>query len=71
MDPCWAVRARASNGDGGGGPLPDMLERVRRMKNTLGLPRLKFSHPDAFFDGLQAEAGEKLLTVRATRALSA
>ena len=53
-----------SNGDGGGGPLPDMLERVRRMKNTLGLPRLKFSHPDAFFDGLNAEAGDKLLTVR-------
>ena len=41
-----------------------MLERVRRMKNTLGLPRLKFSHPDAFFDGLNAEAGDKLLTVR-------
>lgn len=52
------------NGDGGGGPLPDMLERVGRMRNTLGLPRMKFSHPDAFFDELKATAGDKLLTVR-------
>jgi len=51
------------NGDGGGGPLPDMLERVCRMRNTLGLPRMKFSHPDKFFDELKATAGEKLLTV--------
>jgi hypothetical protein len=51
------------NGDGGGGPLPDMLERVRLMRNTHGLPRHRYTHPDAFFAGLEAEAGPRLLTV--------
>ena len=64
---CHASGPTRSNGDGGGGPLPDMIERVERMSNTFGLPRMSFSHPDRFFDGLNNEAGDKLLTVRRTR----
>jgi len=41
------------NGDGGGGPQQAMLERIELMKNTLGLPQVKFSTPNAFFDALK------------------
>ncbi|KAJ2776811.1 Glycoside hydrolase, 38 vacuolar alpha mannosidase [Coemansia javaensis] len=37
------------NGDGGGGPLRPMLERLRRMANTDGLPRVKQAHPREFY----------------------
>jgi alpha-mannosidase len=41
------------NGDGGGGPLIPMLERLTRMSDLEGLPKVVFDSPDNFFDDLQ------------------
>ncbi|KAI9203288.1 galactose mutarotase-like domain-containing protein [Polychytrium aggregatum] len=42
------------NGDGGGGPLPQMLERLRRMRNIEGLPaRVEIGDPTAFYQQLE------------------
>ncbi|KAI9503271.1 Glycoside hydrolase, 38 vacuolar alpha mannosidase [Coemansia spiralis] len=38
------------NGDGGGGPLEDMIERLDRMKDVDGLPRVKHAHPNEFYE---------------------
>jgi alpha-mannosidase len=46
------------HGDGGGGPTRGMLERLRRARDLRGLPRTAIRHPDAFFDRLEADAGE-------------
>ncbi|KAJ2367801.1 Glycoside hydrolase, 38 vacuolar alpha mannosidase, partial [Coemansia sp. RSA 2610] len=37
------------NGDGGGGPLEEMLERLERMRDVDGLPRVKHAHPNDFY----------------------
>ncbi|XP_075713979.1 alpha-mannosidase 2C1 isoform X2 [Rhinoderma darwinii] len=42
-------------GDGGGGPTENMLGRLRRMKDTDGLPRVHLSTPDRFFSALEAD----------------
>ncbi len=44
-------------GDGGGGPTPEMLERLRRAADLQGLPRTRPSTSDEFFDALEADAG--------------
>src|SRR5690606_25553589 len=36
-------------GDGGGGPTAEMLERLARMKDVDGLPRVEIAPPQAFF----------------------
>src|SRR6185436_10016955 len=46
------------HGDGGGGPTRAMLERLRRARDLRGLPRTTIRHPEAFFDRLEAGAGE-------------
>ncbi|KAJ1729987.1 Glycoside hydrolase, 38 vacuolar alpha mannosidase [Coemansia biformis] len=46
------------NGDGGGGPLRSMLERLRRMSNTEGLPRVKQAHPREFYQHVEENAKE-------------
>ncbi|KAJ2763356.1 Glycoside hydrolase, 38 vacuolar alpha mannosidase, partial [Coemansia nantahalensis] len=46
------------NGDGGGGPLRAMLERLRRMANTDGLPRVKQAHPREFYQHVEENAKE-------------
>jgi alpha-mannosidase len=46
------------HGDGGGGPTRAMLERLRRARDLRGLPRTTPRHPEAFFDRLEAGAGE-------------
>jgi len=46
------------HGDGGGGPTRAMLERLRRARDLRGLPRTTMRHPEAFFDRLEAGAGE-------------
>jgi alpha-mannosidase len=46
------------HGDGGGGPTRPMLERLRRARDLRGLPRTAIRHPEAFFDRLEAGAGE-------------
>ncbi|XP_060116165.1 alpha-mannosidase 2C1 [Heteronotia binoei] len=40
-------------GDGGGGPTQKMLDRLKRMKDTDGLPRVQMSTPDQFFSSLE------------------
>ncbi len=42
-------------GDGGGGPTPLMLERLRRYSNIEGLPRVTPMAPEAFFEQLESE----------------
>lgn len=45
-------------GDGGGGPTMDMLERMARLKDCDGLPRVKSSTPRDFFTAVEAEAAQ-------------
>ncbi|MBW8853546.1 MAG: alpha-mannosidase, partial [Bradyrhizobium sp.] len=42
-------------GDGGGGPTRAMLERLRRMRDLQGLPRVHQSTSDEFFSALEHE----------------
>jgi alpha-mannosidase len=42
-------------GDGGGGPVPQMLERIRNYHDLEGLPKLEITTPEAFFEALEAE----------------
>ncbi|KAI8366245.1 galactose mutarotase-like domain-containing protein [Blakeslea trispora] len=44
------------HGDGGGGPTPEMLERLERMRNVDGLPSVKSGSATAFFEGLEKHA---------------
>ncbi|XP_027714108.1 alpha-mannosidase 2C1 isoform X1 [Vombatus ursinus] len=45
-------------GDGGGGPTQTMLDRLERMKDTDGLPRVYFSTPERFFSLLERDTGQ-------------
>jgi len=45
-------------GDGGGGPNADMVEALRRTGDLLGVPRSTTRDPVAFFDLLEADAGD-------------
>ncbi|KAJ1942521.1 Glycoside hydrolase, 38 vacuolar alpha mannosidase [Kickxella alabastrina] len=49
------------NGDGGGGPLRSMLERLRRMKDVDGLPKVKQAHPQEFYVHVE-ENSKQLVT---------
>lgn len=40
-------------GDGGNGPSEDMLQRLQRMQDTDGLPRVKMSSPDEYFSTVE------------------
>ncbi|KAJ1869415.1 Glycoside hydrolase, 38 vacuolar alpha mannosidase [Coemansia sp. RSA 990] len=46
------------NGDGGGGPLRAMLERMRRMSDVDGIPRVKQAHPQEFYKHVDKTARE-------------
>ncbi|KAJ1721115.1 Glycoside hydrolase, 38 vacuolar alpha mannosidase [Coemansia erecta] len=46
------------NGDGGGGPLRSMLERLRRMEDVDGLPKVKQAHPREFYKHVDETARE-------------
>jgi alpha-mannosidase len=46
------------HGDGGGGPTRAMLERLRRARDLRGLPRTALRTAEAFFDRLEADAGD-------------
>lgn len=43
-------------GDGGGGPTQLMLDRLQRVQDTDGLPKVQMSSPDRLFSQLQAES---------------
>ncbi|XP_042524827.1 alpha-mannosidase 2C1 [Dipodomys spectabilis] len=45
-------------GDGGGGPTQTMLDRLRRLRNTDGMPRVQLSSPDQLFSALEKDAGQ-------------
>ncbi|XP_067676864.1 alpha-mannosidase 2C1-like isoform X2 [Haliotis asinina] len=52
-------------GDGGHGPTEEMLEKLQRMKDVDGLPRVEMSTPDEFFTLVEKESGQdKLCTWR-------
>ncbi|XP_038124720.1 alpha-mannosidase 2C1 [Cyprinodon tularosa] len=44
-------------GDGGGGPTQLMLDRLRLVRDTDGLPRVQMSSPTKLFSELQADSG--------------
>ncbi|KAJ1881778.1 Glycoside hydrolase, 38 vacuolar alpha mannosidase [Coemansia sp. RSA 486] len=46
------------NGDGGGGPLRSMLERLRRMQDVDGLPRVQQAHPRDFYKHVEDTSRE-------------
>jgi alpha-mannosidase len=46
-------------GDGGGGPTRAMLERLARMRDLQGLPRVRAATSDEFFSALEAEAADR------------
>jgi alpha-mannosidase len=46
-------------GDGGGGPTRAMLERLRRMRDLHGLPRVRTATSDEFFAALEAETSQR------------
>ncbi|CAH1250253.1 MAN2C1 [Branchiostoma lanceolatum] len=50
------------HGDGGGGPTEDMLERLRRLTDVDGLPRVAMSSPDKFFSQVEQEESSNLCT---------
>ncbi|KGL94651.1 Alpha-mannosidase 2C1, partial [Charadrius vociferus] len=45
-------------GDGGGGPTQKMLDRMKRMSDTDGLPRVQLSTPDRLFSVLEKESSQ-------------
>uniref|UniRef100_A0A8B9SEG9 Alpha-mannosidase 2C1 n=1 Tax=Apteryx owenii TaxID=8824 RepID=A0A8B9SEG9_APTOW len=45
-------------GDGGGGPTRKMLDRMKRMSDTDGLPRVQISTPDRLFSALEKESSQ-------------
>ncbi|KAG0742732.1 hypothetical protein G6F57_010501 [Rhizopus arrhizus] len=46
------------NGDGGGGPLASMIERLRRMKDVDGLPKVKMTSVSEFYEHVEKTATE-------------
>jgi alpha-mannosidase len=46
-------------GDGGGGPTRAMLERLHRMRDLQGLPRVRSTTSDEFFSALEAETATR------------
>uniref|UniRef100_K7E872 Glycoside hydrolase family 38 central domain-containing protein n=1 Tax=Ornithorhynchus anatinus TaxID=9258 RepID=K7E872_ORNAN len=45
-------------GDGGGGPTQTMLDRLERIKDTDGLPRVQLSNPEHLFAELERDSGQ-------------
>ncbi|KAJ0069635.1 hypothetical protein NL108_011564, partial [Boleophthalmus pectinirostris] len=43
-------------GDGGGGPTQLMLDRLQRVQDTDGLPRVRLSSPDSLFSELRSDS---------------
>uniref|UniRef100_A0A8D1N3H3 alpha-mannosidase n=1 Tax=Sus scrofa TaxID=9823 RepID=A0A8D1N3H3_PIG len=45
-------------GDGGGGPTQTMVDRLKRLRDTDGLPRVQFSSPERLFSALETHSGQ-------------
>ncbi|XP_036074009.1 alpha-mannosidase 2C1 isoform X8 [Rousettus aegyptiacus] len=45
-------------GDGGGGPTQTMVDRLTRLCNTDGLPRVQLSSPARLFSALESDSGQ-------------
>uniref|UniRef100_A0A671FMG7 Alpha-mannosidase 2C1 n=1 Tax=Rhinolophus ferrumequinum TaxID=59479 RepID=A0A671FMG7_RHIFE len=45
-------------GDGGGGPTQTMVDRLKRLCNTDGLPRVQLSSPGRLFSALESDSGQ-------------
>ena len=51
------------HGDGGGGPTHDMLEQLKRISVGIeGIPLVKNTHPEKFFQELEAKHSHELVT---------
>ena len=50
-------------GDGGGGPTIEMLERLKRMKDVDGLPRMQCRTPDDFFQRCESDIVDPLVWI--------
>ena len=50
-------------GDGGGGPTPAMIERIRRAEDLQGVPRTRFSTSEEFFAALEADCDDRVTVV--------
>jgi alpha-mannosidase len=50
-------------GDGGGGPTRPMLERLRRLRDLQGVPRVRPATSDEFFSALEAETAVRPVVV--------
>ncbi|RCI00419.1 Glycoside hydrolase, 38 vacuolar alpha mannosidase [Rhizopus stolonifer] len=46
------------NGDGGGGPLGGMIERLRRMKDVDGIPKVKMTSVNEFYEHIEKTVKE-------------
>lgn len=46
------------NGDGGGGPLAGMIERLKRMENVDGLAKVKMGGATEFYEGIEKSGAE-------------
>ncbi|MBW4438302.1 MAG: alpha-mannosidase [Pleurocapsa minor GSE-CHR-MK-17-07R] len=42
-------------GDGGGGPTVDMVERLMRLRDVDGMPRVQMASPESFFEGVKQD----------------
>eukprot|EP01080_Neovahlkampfia_damariscottae_P006740 gene6740-10905_t len=49
------------HGDGGGGPTIEMIERLKRVKNIDGIPKVEPGTPKEFFDTMKKDHKEKQL----------
>lgn len=46
------------HGDGGGGPTRTIIERIKRVQNVDGMPKVKFSYLNEFFEAMEEEEGK-------------
>ncbi|KAK6187507.1 hypothetical protein SNE40_005515 [Patella caerulea] len=49
-------------GDGGNGPTEEMVNKLERMENVDGLPKVKMSSPDEFFSNIEQKEEKNLCT---------
>ncbi|EGC35112.1 hypothetical protein DICPUDRAFT_55378 [Dictyostelium purpureum] len=60
IDRCNESMLVYGHGDGGGGPTIEMIERLKRMSNTDGIPKVEFSTPERFFERVEPHKNKLL-----------